>query len=101
MGNLIFVLTSNVVDIFLVFLHSCHVILQRCHVIPRGRGLISQKIGQLGAVDAVFMNTKLDVLAKLFVKLLVIVLVLCDLSKQLQTLLDKVFPDHFQNFVLL
>mmetsp|Transcript_54409 Transcript_54409/g.86543 ORF Transcript_54409/g.86543 Transcript_54409/m.86543 type:complete len:301 (+) Transcript_54409:1263-2165(+) len=47
------------------------------------------------------MNSQLDVLAKLFVKFLVIVFVFRHFIEQLQTLLDDVFPDHLQDLVLL
>merc|ERR1712003_252293 len=47
------------------------------------------------------MDAQLQALAELFVKLLVVVLLLSNLSKHLQALLDQVLLDHTQNLVLL
>lgn len=43
----------------------------------------------------------LDVLGEGFIELFVIVLVLCQFSKQLKTLLDNVFANDLQDFALL
>lgn len=53
-------LTSNVVDVFLVFLHPSAVVLQRNHFITRCRGVIPQQLRQLLTVLGVFMYTKLQ-----------------------------------------
>ena len=50
---------------------------------------------------AVFVDTKLQVLAELVVELLVVFGVFCDLVEQLEALFDDVLADDFENLALL
>ena len=52
-------------------------------------------------VGGVLVDAELDVLGKLFVELLVGVLVFGQLIKKLHALFDEIFPNDFQNFILL
>mmetsp|Transcript_69422 Transcript_69422/g.157525 ORF Transcript_69422/g.157525 Transcript_69422/m.157525 type:complete len:321 (+) Transcript_69422:997-1959(+) len=61
----------------------------------------TQQLGNLGTVGGVLMDAKLEALAKLLVELLVIILLLGNLSKHLQALLDQVLLDHTEDLVLL
>merc|ERR1711892_1356932 len=47
------------------------------------------------------MDSKFQVLAKLLIKLFECILVLSNFLNLLHTLLDNIFPDNFQNLVLL
>ncbi len=74
-GHLVFALAGDVVDVFLVLLHTADVVLQRALLISRGGGVVAQKLRQLLPVLAVLVDTQLQVLTELLVTLLVVLLV--------------------------
>ena len=54
---------------------------------------VPEKLGKLSSVLRVLVHTQLQVLAKVFVELAVVILVLSNLSEHLQALLDDVLAD--------
>ena len=83
------------------YLHSRHIVLQRHSFVAAGRGMVAKEIGQLLAVLAVLVDPELHILAELFVKLLVVFRVLCNLVEELETLFDDVFADDLEDLALL
>merc|ERR1719284_1185027 len=94
-------LASDVINVVLPFLHAVDVFLQADLLIPRLGCVEPQQFSDLGSVRGVLMDTKLQALAKLFIELLVVILLLGNFCKHLQALLHKVLLDHTQDLVLL
>ncbi|KAH3677880.1 hypothetical protein OGATHE_000534 [Ogataea polymorpha] len=94
-------LTSDVVDILLVFWHSGDVVRQRSQLISRLGRVESQQLGQSTSVLLVLVDTQLDVLREGGVEFVELLLILSDLVEGLNKLLDNVLSDDLQNFVLL
>ena len=63
--------------------------------------MVPQHAGKLLTVGAVLMDAQLDVLAKMFIELLVVVLVLSELIKELHARLNQDLADDLQDLVLL
>ena len=61
----------------------------------------AEEFSKLATVLGILVNTELDVLAKGFVELGEIVLVLSDLADKIEGLLDKVFTDNLEDLILL
>jgi len=61
----------------------------------------AQVLGELGAVVRILVDTELEVLAKGFVELLEIVLVLRDFADEVEGLLHEVLADDLEDLVLL
>lgn len=70
-------------------------------LIDRLGGEESEEAGELGPVLRVFVDTELQVLAKGFVELVEVVLVLGDLSEEFHALLDNVLLDDLEDLVVL
>merc|ERR1719468_806740 len=94
-------LTSDNIDVLLVFLHSGDIIIQRAHLLSTSRGVESEHTSQLLSISAVLVDAKLYILTKLLVELLVVVLVLSNLLHSLHNLLDNVLTDDLEDLVLL
>nr|GMC53667.1 protein EIN4 [Ipomoea batatas] len=94
-------LTSNVEDIILPFLHPCHIILQARHFITTLGGMVSQQFSNLSSVLGIFMDTKLQILGESLIKLVVIILILCNLKEELNALLNQVLANDLKDLVLL
>ena len=71
------------------------------HLLGGLGGVEAEELSKLAAVLRVLVDTELDVLAEGLVELAEVVLVLSDLGEQIEALLDKVFADDLENFVLL
>merc|ERR1711976_886431 len=63
--------------------------------------MVTQEVGNFLSVGRIFMDSKLQVFAELFVEFLVVVLILTDVFKKLHALFDQVFPDDLQDLALL
>jgi hypothetical protein len=63
--------------------------------LARCRRVIAQQVGQLAAVSGVLVNAKLDVLAKVLVKLVKVLFVLGDLVEQLDALFNQVLANNY------
>jgi hypothetical protein len=100
-SNLSSALTSDVVDIFLSFLHSSDVVLVGNLFLTRFGGVESEEIGDLLSVGSVLVDTEFQVLGELFIELFVVLLVFSDLSEHFKALLDDVLLDDLQDSVLL
>jgi len=100
-GNSLFGFTSDEEDVFLTFLHSRDVVFKGDHLFTGGRGVISQKFGDLLSVGGVLVDTELKVLGELLVELFVVLSILSDLSEELKALLGDVFLDDLKDLVLL
>merc|ERR1719468_952815 len=94
-------LTSDNIDVLLVFLHSGDIIIQRAHLLSTSRGVESEHTSQLLSISAVLVDAKLYILTKLLVELLVVVFVLSNLLHSLHNLLDNVLTDDLEDLVLL
>mmetsp|Transcript_4437 Transcript_4437/g.7251 ORF Transcript_4437/g.7251 Transcript_4437/m.7251 type:complete len:256 (-) Transcript_4437:1060-1827(-) len=94
-------LAGDVVDVRLLGRHAAHVVVERGHLLARLGGVVAQELGQLGAVLAVLVDAKLDVLAELLVELAVLLRVFAELADEVDGLLDQVLLDDAQDLVLL
>mmetsp|Transcript_50154 Transcript_50154/g.82618 ORF Transcript_50154/g.82618 Transcript_50154/m.82618 type:complete len:468 (+) Transcript_50154:273-1676(+) len=94
-------LAGDVENVVLSFLHAVNILLEADLLITRLGGVEAQELCNLGAVGGVFMHPELQALAERLVKLLVIILLLCNLREHLQALLHKVLLNHSQDLVLL
>jgi hypothetical protein len=81
LGNSLSRLTSDVVNVFLAFLHAGNVLLERDLVLTTLGSVETKKISELFAVCSIFVDTKLEVLGKLLVEFFVVLLVLGDFSE--------------------
>lgn len=70
-------------------------------LLVRFRGVKAEELRKFATILSVFVNTKLDVLAKGLVELGEVVLVFCNFTDQVHGLLHKVLSDDLENFVLL
>ena len=61
----------------------------------------SKEFSELATVLSIFVDAKLDVLAEGLVELIEVVLILCNLSEDVQALLYDVLADDFKDLVLL
>jgi len=61
----------------------------------------SQEFGNLGSVRGVLVNTQFEVFGEGSVEFIIVLLVLCDLRDEFQSLLDEVLSDNLQDLVLL
>jgi hypothetical protein len=66
-------------------------------VISRSGGAESEKIGELLAIDRVFVDTELKVLGELLVKLLVLLFILGKTVDQFEHLLNNVLADNLED----
>merc|ERR1711865_483245 len=94
-------LASDVINVILTFFHPVDVFLQTDVFIARLGGLVAHKLSNLGSVCGVLMNTELQALAELLIKLLIVILLLADLLEHLQALLHEVLLDDAEDLVLL
>mmetsp|Transcript_40471 Transcript_40471/g.120726 ORF Transcript_40471/g.120726 Transcript_40471/m.120726 type:complete len:506 (+) Transcript_40471:132-1649(+) len=94
-------LTGNVVHVSLALLHTGHIVLEAGRVLTALGGVEAQQLSQLGAVLRVGVHAQLEVLAKCFVKLVVVVLVLSNLGEHVEALLHDVLLDDLEDLVLL
>ena len=83
------------------YLHSADVFLEGGVLIPTRGRLVTQEFGNLLPVLAVLMDAQLQILRKLLIKLLVILSIFCQLSKQLEASLDEVLANNLQDLALL
>lgn len=74
---------------------------ERGLLLKRLGGIEAQELSKLATVLSVLVDTEFQVLAKAFIKLVEVVLVLRDLAEKVQTLLDNVLTDHLEDLVLL
>mmetsp|Transcript_3637 Transcript_3637/g.3431 ORF Transcript_3637/g.3431 Transcript_3637/m.3431 type:complete len:303 (-) Transcript_3637:441-1349(-) len=63
--------------------------------------MVTQEVGNLGAVGRILVDSKLEVLGERLVELLVGILILSQISKHLKALLNKILLDDTKNLVLL
>ena len=63
--------------------------------------MISKELSKLGSVVGIFVNTKLEVLTKLFVELFEVFSVLADFLEELNALFGDIFLDDLKNLVVL
>lgn len=61
----------------------------------------TQKLGKLAAVLGILVDTELQVLAERLVEFVKVVLVLCNLAKEIHRLLHDVLTDDLEDLVLL
>merc|ERR1712072_1208030 len=94
-------LAGDVVHLLLVLRHASDVVLERGGVITSLSALEAEQLSQGLAVLAVLVDTQLDVLAEGAVELVELLLVLGDLSEELEGLLDNVLADDLHDLVLL
>jgi hypothetical protein len=90
---LIFVLTSDVVDVFLVLLQAENVFLEGNLVLSRGGSVETDEVSDLLAVGRIFMDSQLQFLAELFVKLLEVLLVLNQLLEKFHAFVEVLAND--------
>ncbi len=90
------VLTSDVVDVFLVLLHAGNVFLEGDLVFSRCGSVETDEVSDLLAVGRIFMDSQLQVLAELLVKLLEVLLVLSQLLEKFHAFLDQVLANDLQ-----
>merc|ERR1719336_3258731 len=81
-------LAGNVIDVVLTLLHPINILLEADLLVTRLRTVITHEFCNLCSVRGILMHTQLQALAELLVKLLVIILLLSNLRKHLQALLD-------------
>lgn len=95
--------STCVVDTGLILLHARHVIVQRSHLLTALGGVVSQKLGNLGSVGGILVNTQLEILREGLVELLELLRVgiLRNLREEGNALLDEITLDHTKNLVLL
>ena len=74
---------------------------ERSKLIVRFHGVETEELCKLATVLSIFVNTKLDVLAKGLVKLGEVVFVFGNLANKVHGLLHKVLANDLENFVLL
>merc|ERR1719329_145077 len=94
-------LASDVVNVGLALLHAINVLLEADQLVTGLGSLVAEELGNLDAVGGILMDTELEALAELLVELLVIILLLGNLGKHFEALLDKVLLDDTENLVLL
>merc|ERR1719329_1955320 len=94
-------LASDVVNVGLALLHAINVLLEADQLVTGLGSLVAEELGNLDAVGGILMDTELEALAELLVELLVIILLLGNLGKHFEALLDKVLLDDAENLVLL
>jgi len=70
-------------------------------LVVRFRGVETEELRKLATVLSIFVNTKLDVLAKGLVEFGEVVLVFSNLTDEVHSLLHKVLADDLEDFVLL
>jgi len=93
--------TGDVVDGVLAFLHAGDVVLEGGHLFEGLGGVVAEEFHELGAVGGVFVEAELEVLAELFVELLVVLVVGGDVFEHFEGLLGEVLLDDLQDLVLL
>jgi len=93
--------TSDVVHVLLVFGHASNVVGERGEFVARLGGVEAKELGQQWAILAVFVDTKLEVLAESSVELVKLLTILGNLIEELKGLLDKVLADDLHDLVLL
>mmetsp|Transcript_513 Transcript_513/g.1103 ORF Transcript_513/g.1103 Transcript_513/m.1103 type:complete len:411 (-) Transcript_513:1067-2299(-) len=94
-------LAGDVEDVFLALLHAIDILLEADLLLAALARVEAQQLSDLDPVGGVLVDAEFEVLGELLVELLVVVLLLGQLGKHLQALLDEVLPDHLQDLVLL
>ena len=94
-------LAGDVVDAGLLVVHTADVVVEAGHLLAGLDGVVTQELGDLGAVGGVLVDAELEVLGKGLVELLVGVLVLGEVVEHLDALLDEVLLDDAEDLVLL
>ena len=93
--------TSDVVHVLLVLGHASDVVLEGGDLVARLGGVEAEKLGKLGTVLRVLVDTELNVLGESSVELVELLTVLGDLVEHLEGLLDDVLADDLHDLVLL
>ena len=94
-------LTRQEVNVLLDLGHARNVVGKARHLVATLGRVEAQELSELGTVRGVFVNTKLDVLAKGIVELAEVLLVLGKLRDHLKGLLHNVLTNDLENLVLL
>ena len=94
-------LAGDVVDTGLLVVHAADVVVEAGHLLAGLGGVVTQELGNLGAVGRVLVDAELEVLGEGLVELLVGVLVLGEVVEHLDALLDEVLLDDAEDLVLL
>jgi hypothetical protein len=82
-------------------MHQIIFTFQRSKLIIRFRRVETKELRKLAAVLSIFVNAKLDVLAKGLIEFGEVVLVFSNLADKVHGLLHKVLADDLEDFVLL
>ena len=83
-------LTSDVEDVILALIHPVNVLRHTGIILSRLGGLDAQQHRNLGMVGGILMDAELDALAILYVELIAVILLLCNLRERLQAPFDQV-----------
>ena len=94
-------LAGDVVDAGLLVVHTADVVVEAGHLLAGLGGMVTQELGDLGAVGRILVDAELEVLGEGLVELLVGVLVLGEVVEHLDALLDEVLLDDAEDLVLL
>jgi hypothetical protein len=95
-SNHSFALTSDVIDIFLIFFHSGDVVLEGNLILSRFGSAESEEISNLLSVGGVLMDTEFQVLGELLIELFVVLLVFSNFSEHFKALLDDVLLEDIR-----
>jgi len=90
-------LAGKIVDRLLDFGHAGDIVFERGHFLCGLGRMEPEELGNLRSVVGVFMDTELQVLRKGSVEFVEILLIVGDLTDELQRLLDKVLPDNLKS----
>merc|ERR1719316_717229 len=94
-------LTGDVINVILTFFHAVDILLEADLLIARLGSVVTHEFCNLGTISRILMDAQFDVLRKLLIKLLVIILFLCDLREHLEALFHEILFDHTHALVLL
>merc|ERR1719204_883640 len=100
-GNRVFALAGDVVDLLLILLHPADVVFERSHLVAAAGSVVAKNVRDLLSVRRIFVDSQLHILGELLVELLAHVLILHDFFEHFHAFLDEILADHLQDFVLL